>query len=427
MVTVLVVLVALPLLALTATGSIFDSTTRAQTAPSATVPASPTSLPPVPCPVPVDGVLDMDASASIVSEAKKFPQLQAAVNASIDALRVGPDPVRESRLSLYQFSQQDAGHFLPRDNPLVLSDDPAALKAANMGQNPNNSGTDIEEAITRSTEQLVTQRSPGGRNRPNVQDIIVVFTDGVQNAPGNPILAGRAARAAGIRVIVVAMGNRAVRSVLEQIAGDPADVIEVDLDFTDMNDFLRRLLARTCPVTIPTPTLTPIGWEKTVTATPPGGGGTPTATVPGGGGTPSPTPNGGGGNGTPTPTPTNSPTFISIRYFTAARTEDGKLEVRWGTGVELNTFKMEVAFGYIGQSPRIVSRPVIPQGDNSDYIVVLDVVPRGDESLWLIETETDGDKIKYGPWLATWPRVAGEPFVAAWLPLVNCYEGCRAE
>lgn len=404
------VLAVFPMLALVATGSLFDSTTRAQTAPT-----SPTALPPVPCPEPVDGVFGIDGSASIVTEAMKFAQVQAGVNASIDALRVGPDPVLGSRLSLYQFSTEGTGHFLPRENPLVLSDDPAALKAANMGQTPINGGTDIEEAITRATELLVAQRAAGGRNRPNVQDVIVVFTDGVQNAPGDPIRAGAAARAAGIRVIIVAMGNRAVRSILEQIAGNPADVIEVDLDFTDMNDFLRRLLARTCPQTIPTPTPTPIGWELTVT--PAKGGGTVT-----------PTPRGGGDNGTPTVTPTNSPTFISIRYFTAVRTEEGKVEMRWGTGVELETFKMEVAYGYAGQPPQVVSEAIFPTGDNSEYAVTLDIVPQGDESIWLIETENDGDRILYGPWMATWPRVAGELSPEVWLPAINnCREGCPLE
>jgi hypothetical protein len=97
-------------------------------------------------------------------------------------------------------------------------------------------------------------------------------------------------------------------------------------------------------------------------------------------------------------------TAVTLRSFTASRTADG-VELRWETGVELNTAGFHVlrsATGAEADAVRVTPALITARGNSSggaSYSFAVSVARDQDRSgaYWLEELETNGTVRRYGP------------------------------
>jgi len=118
---------------------------------------------------------------------------------------------------------------LPDDRAAVIGFNRTATLAAPLGRDVATllsaidgltivRGTVIDAGLRLAVAELTGERARSGSNR-----VIVLLTDGVNNAGPGPVLrAAEAAAAAGLVVYTVALGDDADRDLMRTVAGDPA-------------------------------------------------------------------------------------------------------------------------------------------------------------------------------------------------------------
>ena len=100
---------------------------------------------------------------------------------------------------------------------LGLSGDEAALRSA-IGSLQNRTGTQIDRGLQAAIGELSGPRSRGRANK-----VIVLLTDGQNNAGPGPVRSVAAeARAWGIEIYTIALGQDADAALMRELAGDPS-------------------------------------------------------------------------------------------------------------------------------------------------------------------------------------------------------------
>ncbi len=196
----------------------------AETPTATPVPATQTPLPPTPTPEPVaiylpwtgnaacfpvkrrfDITLVVDVSSSMAEgSGEKLAAAKASMRGFIDNtdLRTNYD-----RVAVVDFATEAT--VVQR-----MTDDRGALEAA-VARIAARNGTRIDRGLTTATRVLAEQGRPGAGH------VIVLLSDGQQTIePDTAYTAGAAARAAGITVYAVGLGEGADAALLADVAGD---------------------------------------------------------------------------------------------------------------------------------------------------------------------------------------------------------------
>lgn len=87
---------------------------------------------------------------------------------------------------------------------------------------PDGGGTNIADGLNVAAQQFALRKD---EIPANARKVIILLSDGNQEAAGDPFQAAADAKAAGIQVITIALGN-ADRSTLQQMASSPGDYYE---------------------------------------------------------------------------------------------------------------------------------------------------------------------------------------------------------
>lgn len=197
------------------------------------------SLPGLGCKDELDVMLVLDRSGSI-SDAE-LATLKTASKVFVDALAPTTAGVHMGQSSFSTSATLD----------LHLSDDSVAIKAA-IDAVDNGGTTNLAAGIDLATGEL--DNSHVIHERPTVDDIMIIITDGEPNVPNttdgkaNAIAEADAARAAGIKVFVVGIGVNAGAELFlkNNIADDPTQYFAA-ADFDDLEQILKDLAK--CPET----------------------------------------------------------------------------------------------------------------------------------------------------------------------------------
>ena len=100
-----------------------------------------------------------------------------------------------------------------------FSQDRAAV-VRNIQRIPGGGSTDIAGGLAVAAQQFSLKPPPA-----DARQVIVLLSDGKQEAPGDPIAAANGAKAQGLRVVTIALGD-ADRDILAQMASSEADYYE---------------------------------------------------------------------------------------------------------------------------------------------------------------------------------------------------------
>jgi len=208
--------------------------------PSPSLTPSPSPTQTSPCSS-FDVVLALDSSNSI--GLSDFQILKSFAKQFVTAFKVGPGA---SRFGIVQFSTEGKGRI-----ESVLSENASAINTAIDKMVPINGFTDIQEGLALSRIEVVT------KGRPNVARQIILLTDGVHNEAGDPIAEAQLAKAEGITIQTIGIGEAADSKLLKAIASTPADTFRV-ADFKQLPTLVKGLVFKTCnaPVAL-TSTVTP--------------------------------------------------------------------------------------------------------------------------------------------------------------------------
>ncbi len=158
--------------------------------------------PPPPDARPLRAVLVIDHSGSMAGE-----PLEEALNAA--AIFVGMlnlnEPPSGDQVAIVAFSDT------ARQVLSFTSDDEAAVAALRTIR--EGGGTDIAGALEEAARLFTGESSPG------VERIIVLLSDGQQEAPGDPVAVAERIKASGVRIVSIALGD-ADRQTLRAIASE---------------------------------------------------------------------------------------------------------------------------------------------------------------------------------------------------------------
>lgn len=204
--------------------------------PTATPTPGPVFLPillkEAPCSVQIhaDVVLVIDASLSMAGA--KAQAAKDAATAFVDALHLPED-----RVGVVAFNSA-AQVVSP------ITGDPAALKGAIAGIKLA-AGTRIDTGLEAATTEL-----DAAGTRPNVTQMVIVLTDGIQSAElDRPVALAAALRDRGVVVHVVGLGDDVQAAYLAQVAGDITRV-HLAPDATELtNIYLDIARVIPCPAT----------------------------------------------------------------------------------------------------------------------------------------------------------------------------------
>jgi hypothetical protein len=183
----------------------------------------------VPAPLPLDIVLVLDVSGSMVDPAgrgggSKLDAAKDAARSFVGLLRLGQD-----RISLVAFDQS-ARLALP------LSDDRAAFDAALLGLVPGE-GTRIDLGLAEAGRALMAAR-------PTARRALVLLTDGLQGGPESAVLeeAARIKASGQVLLFTIGLGEDIDASMLAAVASTPAFFL-ASPDAADLASLYQQILA----------------------------------------------------------------------------------------------------------------------------------------------------------------------------------------
>jgi len=179
-----------------------------------------------------DGMLVLDRSGSI--DSGELAILKAAAISFVNSLALSPDGVHVGQTSFANSPSLDQ-HLTDS-----LVDAVSAISALSSGGFTNLSG-----GITTATAELANSGDGHDREDSESPDFMIIITDGRPNTPGTPeadaVVAADSARAAGIEVFVVGVGDDVDENYLRtQIADDNAHYFSA-LKFTDLSAVLKDI------------------------------------------------------------------------------------------------------------------------------------------------------------------------------------------
>lgn len=181
-----------------------------------------------------DIVFALDTSASI--DIDQFNrQLSLVENVMQSFLR----PANDIRVGLLTYSY----HVYPVFDLSSFSTDSAihrAVQQAHYGQE----GTHTDKAIAYASDVILSAQHSGRRSVPK---ILILITDGTSDNIMRTKIQAKHAKAKGINIIVVGIGNFVDRRELEMIANSPTSKFLLNIDsFAELKKIIRVLSNRKC-------------------------------------------------------------------------------------------------------------------------------------------------------------------------------------
>lgn len=179
----------------------------------------------------LDVVIAIDESASV--DSSEFVFLRDFTVGIANGLPVAPGEVN---LGAVEFASSAAQLFALTDNQTQAATD--------LANNPSQFG-----GSTNHSAALQTSATVVGAGRGAVQDAIIMITDGITTAGGDPVPVADAIRASGVEIFTVGVTSSVNESILIAIAGSADNYFFAD-DFGDLPDVIDGLLQGACePVT----------------------------------------------------------------------------------------------------------------------------------------------------------------------------------
>ncbi|MFB6300243.1 MAG: PKD domain-containing protein [Halobacteriales archaeon] len=179
--------------------------------------------------IPLDVVVVLDRSLSMLSEQNKFSNAQSGAQTFVGNLDAN------DRAALVPFNDSASV-------AVGLTSNLGSVQSA-IGGLTANGGTDIAAAVNTAQTHL------GTNLRPDATPIMVLLSDGVSN-PGPALTAANNAKSAGTRLITIAYGDFADPTLLENMASTPKSRNFFDADTSDIQDVFATISQEVCPVEI---------------------------------------------------------------------------------------------------------------------------------------------------------------------------------
>ncbi|MEZ4836821.1 MAG: DUF11 domain-containing protein [Caldilineaceae bacterium] len=128
------------------------------------------------------------------------------------------------------------------------------------------------------------------------------------------------------------------------------------------------------------------------------------------------------GSGSSTGVIIQDPTVVELLSFTATGVDDTSIQVAWVTGLEIDTWGFHIwrsATGNRADAVRVTAELVRATGKDSSYSIVDRGLTPGTYTYWLVETQTDGFVIEYGPVTGRTGADQAQQTEKIFLPILN--------